>query len=269
MDCATKYPILLLHGMGFGDFFYWGRIPGALRKHGAAVYFGHQDGNADIQDNAKFLVSVIGRILEESGAERLNIIAHSKGGLEARYLISSLGQAERIASLTTLSTPHHGSETIDRLMEWFPNLIRFGCVFADVFRKLSGDRKPHSFRAIEQFTTSYMREFNVQNPDAPGVFYQSYAAVMKGWYSDLLMCLPNLIVGIFEGENDGFLPPRSVEWTNFRGVMRGSGWLGISHAQEVDFCRIPFTRRKPEHQQISDMIQLYVDIASDLKRRGL
>lgn len=45
--CKTRYPILLLHGAGFRDLkrpLYWGRIPGALEAHGAALYYGQQDG---------------------------------------------------------------------------------------------------------------------------------------------------------------------------------------------------------------------------------
>ena len=38
--CATRYPILLVHGTAFRDWEhmgYWGRIPAALRRRGARV----------------------------------------------------------------------------------------------------------------------------------------------------------------------------------------------------------------------------------------
>ena len=46
-NCKTKYPVFLIHGMGFrdGKIVYWGRIPHMLRKWGADVYFGYQDAN--------------------------------------------------------------------------------------------------------------------------------------------------------------------------------------------------------------------------------
>lgn len=273
MDCATKYPILLLHGMGFHDrlpiHYYWGRVPAALRKRGADVYFGNQDGNATIQYNAECLVPVIEGILKKTGAEKLNIIAHSKGGLEARYLISTLGMGEHIASVTTLCTPHNGSPTVEKLLGWFPHLIWFGSLVTDVYRKIAGDHKPQTFRVIEQLTVSFLKEFNAKNPDMPGIFYQSYAFVMKGWYSDLLMSFSNIIVNFFEGENDGFLPPANVRWTNFRGVYRSSGWMGISHPGATDYLRIPFSRKTPGEHEISDMTELYIHIVSDLKERGL
>lgn len=273
MDCATKYPILLLHGMGFHDrlpiHYYWGRIPSVLRKHGAEVYFGNQDGNATVHDNAVSLVPVIGQILEQSGAPKLNLIAHSKGGLEARYLISTLGQAQHIASLTTLSTPHHGSVTIDTLLGTFPHLIWFGSLLTDVFRKLVGDRKPQTFRVIRQLTTAYMQAFNNDNPDMAGIFYQSYAFVMQGWYSDIVMALPNAIVNLFEGENDGLLTPENARWTNFQGIYRGCDWRGISHPGVTDYLWQPISRKTPGDHQIADMTALYVRIVSDLKQRGL
>lgn len=271
--CNTKYPILLLHGMGFHDrlpiHYYWGRIPRVLRKHGASVYFGDQDGNATTMHNARQLVSVIHRILDETGAEKINIIAHSKGGLEARYLVSSLGMGDVIASVTTISTPHNGSITVDRLLEKFPHIIQFGSAVTDLGRRCLGDRNPHTFRVINQFTTDYMHRFNKRNPDDPRVFYQSYAFVMERPLSDPVMAIPNAIVNWFEGENDGLLTPRNAQWTNFRGVYRGTTGRGISHPDETDYRQMHFTRKQPNGaHEISDMAQFYLGIAEDLKRRG-
>lgn len=113
-----KYPILLVHGMGFRDdniINYWGRIPKVFENDGNKVFYGNQDSNGTIEDNAFVLKNRIETIINETGAERLNVIAHSKGGLDIRYAISSLGMGKYIASLTTVSTPHNGSKTIDKL----------------------------------------------------------------------------------------------------------------------------------------------------------
>ena len=42
-------------------------------------------------------------------ARKVNIIAHSMGGLDARYAIAKLGLADRVASLVTIGTPHLGT----------------------------------------------------------------------------------------------------------------------------------------------------------------
>ena len=53
------------------------------------------------------------QIIQKTGCEKVNIIAHSKGGLESRYAISQLGLSPYVASLTTINTPHHGCTFVD------------------------------------------------------------------------------------------------------------------------------------------------------------
>lgn len=271
--CKTKYPILLLHGMGFHDrlpiHYYWGRIPHTLRRHGAVVYFGDQDGNATVLYNARSLVSLVHRILRETGAEKINIIAHSKGGLEARYLVSSLGMGDVIASVTTLSTPHNGSAAIDKLLRGIPHLIWLGSAVTDVGRRCLGDRRPQTFFVINQLTTDYMRRFNKRNPDDPRVFYQSYAFLMQHALSDPIMSVPYLLNRLFDGESDGLVTPKNARWTNFRGVYTGTTGRGISHPDETDYLRWRFSRKAPsDDHRISDMAEFYLQIVEDLKRRG-
>lgn len=114
-QCKTIYPVLLLHGLNCQDerpIYYWGRIPSILRKHGTTVYLGGQDAWGTVKDNAEYINMQINNIILKENCDKVNIIAHSKGGLEARYLISSLNMANKVASLTTISTPHHGMKTL-------------------------------------------------------------------------------------------------------------------------------------------------------------
>lgn len=272
--CQTRYPILLLHGMGFHDrpsiHYYWGRIPNLLRKHGAQVFCSSQDGNATTADNAQQLKPVIDAILKETNAEKINIIAHSKGGLEARYLASTMGMSNRIASITTLSTPHHGSHTIDWLLPRFSPLIRFGCFCFDGFRRLVGDHHPNTYQIICELTTAHMRQFNVENPDDPHIFYRSYAFVMGGPLSDIVMAFPNAVVSFFEGENDGLVSPANAKWTNFRGIYRSVARRGISHPDVSDYRRFPFRFYQPQKRgTLSDITVLYLAMVRELRLRGL
>ena len=89
--CRTHYPLVLVHGVFFRDrkhFNYWGRIPGELIRNGATVYYGGQQSAASTENAAKEL-----RIVEETGCGKVNIIAHSKGGLEARWAVFRRGCA--------------------------------------------------------------------------------------------------------------------------------------------------------------------------------
>lgn len=270
MTADTRYPILMLHGMGFRDYkhiCYWGRIPELLRKNGARVYFGYQDSNGSVESNALQIEKRLNEVLSETGAEKVNIIAHSKGGLEARYLISSMGYADKVASLTTLSTPHNGSVTVDELLKFPAPLVKGGCKLVDLWFRVLGDKTPDTYGAINIFRTTSAEQFNAKNPDADSVYYQSYGFVMGKASSDMTMCLPWAVVNGIEGENDGLLAPRAVKWTNFKGVYRGSGRRGISHCDEVDMRR----RRLPvkcENSTEQDITELYLKIVSELKEMG-
>lgn len=269
MSSVMKYPVLLVHGMGFRDnnlIGYWGRIPKALKLAGCDVHWGNQDSNADIETNAEHLARRIDQIIAETGAEKINIIAHSKGGLDCRYALSNLGAGGKVASLTTISTPHHGSKTMDLLMKFPEPLIRFVGFCTDCWFRLLGDKKPNSYKVFRSFTTEYAKKFNADTPNCDGVMYQSYAFVMKTPFSDIFLWLPNLIIGMIEGENDGLLTPEAVKWGKFHGVYRGTGRRGISHCDEVDMRRRPLS--KTPGNGISDIVDFYTEVVSELAEHG-
>ena len=85
--CATRWPILLVHGVGFKQaekLRLWGRIPETLKAHGARVFISNQDSWGSYESNALQLRIAVNQILEDQQAEKINIIAHSKGGIDAR-----------------------------------------------------------------------------------------------------------------------------------------------------------------------------------------
>lgn len=269
MDEKLKFPVLLVHGMGFRDsrhINYWGRIPAELEKIGCRIYYGNQDSNGTIESNGEFLARRIREIIDATGADRINVIAHSKGGLDIRYAISSLKMSEYVASLTTISTPHNGSLTVDKLLRLPDFLIRFAGWCSDIWLRICGDKNPNAYEVFKTFTTGAAKEFNQNNPDAPGVYYQSYAFIMKHVWSDIFMLVPGIVVKFFEGPNDGLLAPRAAEWTNFRGVFTGSSNRGISHCDEIDMRRKRLTKKRGEG--ISDITEFYVKVIDDLRVKG-
>lgn len=264
-----KYPVLMVHGMGFRDrkhINYWGRIPKELEKLGCRIYYGCQDSNASVETNGSVLKSRVEEIIRESGAEKLNVIAHSKGGLDIRYAISTLGIGDKIASVTTINTPHNGSLTVDALLKVPDVLIRLGSKCTDIWMRILGDRKPNTYSAIQSFRTDCAEKFNRENPDLEGIYYQSYAFVMKHAFSDIFMWWTYLVVYCFEGENDGLLAPRATKWTNFKGIYRGNSGRGISHCDEIDMRRRRLTRRTGE--DVSDMVCFYTDVVRELEVLG-
>ena len=65
------------------------------------------------------LSEAIIRFIEENELEKVNIIAHSMGGLDSRNFISSMGGHKHVASLTTIGTPHRGTAWADYWVTFF------------------------------------------------------------------------------------------------------------------------------------------------------
>ena len=268
-SCRTRYPIVLIHGAGFRDLkwpVYWGRIPAALEKRGARVFYGLQDCWASTETNAREIVRRIDDILAETGAQKVNLIAHSKGGLEARMAASSLGAADRIASVTTIATPHHGSKTIDKLFAAPKVLFSVAAFAVNNWIRVVGDRRPDFLAVCRGFTTEHMAAFNRENPDVPGVFYQSFGCVMAHPLSDINLSTANFVLDRIEGENDGLVSLASAKWGERFTVLRGSGRRGVSHLDAIDLRRRPFSRRPGAGVQ--DIYDVYVAMVQDLKQRG-
>ena len=267
---GTKYPVLMIHGVGFRDLkwpLYWGRIPAALASTGAVLFYGQQDCWARIEDNAKTLKARIRQILDETGSDKVNIIAHSKGGLEARMAASSLGMGAYIASITTIGTPHRGSKTIDKLLKAPDSLFNIAFFAVDNWIGLIGDTKPNFYAVCRDFSTAYAEAFNRENPDVPGVFYQSFAGVMKTPLSDINLSTANVIVKMIEGENDGLVSVASAKWGERFTLLTGRTNRGVSHYDEIDFRRAPLSA-KSGGDGIADICDVYKAIVHDLAARG-
>lgn len=262
--CKTQYPLLLVHGIGFRDlryFNYWGRIPRELTRYGATIYYGNQEAFGTIVSNGEDIKAKIFEIMAETGAAKVNILAHSKGGLDSRYAISQLGMDQYVASLTTFNTPHRGSKLVDFACGLLPESIY--CLIARIYDRMFtrfGDRHPDFYTSVKQLGTKGSQEFNEHNVDSPQVYYQSYATIMKHCFSDLLLTIPYGIIYPQEGKNDGLVCIESAKWGEFKGVITNRYRRGISHGDIIDLKR--------EDYRGFDVIERYVQIVSELKQRG-
>lgn len=262
--CRTRYPVVMVHGIFFRDWQYlnyWGRIPRALKRNGAVVYYGRQQSALAVADSAAELKKELERVLAQTGAEKVNIVAHSKGGLDARYCISRLGMAEYVASLTTVNTPHQGCQFADALLEKLPDWL-IHCVegrYNALFRLL-GDEKPDFLAGVTDLTAAACAEFNERVKDAPGVYYQSAMSRMYNHRSAMFpLNVSYLLARHYEGENDGLVSVSSAVWGNYLGLL-SAGKKGISHGDMIDLT----------HKDIKgfDVGEFYVKLLADLKERG-
>jgi triacylglycerol lipase len=259
-----RYPLLMVHGAGFRDFTlginYWGRVPEALAGHGVKVFYGGTDSWGTVEGNAALLQQRLEDLHKKEGIEKINILAHSRGGLEARYLISNLDPEKRIASLTTMSTPHHGVKAMDIAMkfpDWSWRLLSF---FRNTGAKWRKDINPDFYTSARELSASWCGEFNQRTPNRPDVYYQSYATELPHWYSDLLFIAIRAFINWTDGPCDGLCPVESAKWGDFQGVIRGRHF-GVSHACIVDIYRSLY--------KSVNIPEVYLNAVRNLADRGL
>lgn len=263
--CRTKYPLLLVHGVFFRDFEhfnYWGRIPDELRRNGATIYYGEHQSADCVDNSAKELEKRILQIVQENGYEKLNVIAHSKGGLDMRTALSKTSVAPYVASLTTVNTPHRGCEFADYLLNKIPESQQQ--MIANTYNRAAaklGDPNPDFMAAVTDLTSAACSERNETVRDVPGVYYQSIGSVMeKPSAGRFPLNMTYNLVNLFDGKNDGLVGEKSFPWgSNFQ-MLTVSGKRGISHGDVIDLNR--------ENFEGFDVREFYVKMVSDLKQKG-
>lgn len=110
-----QHAVLLVHGILGQGFIYWNLVKRYLRGDRYHVhevrlpFFGF----GDLRKSAAHLAQVVDEVLTENPTEttdgRVDIVAHSAGGLAARHYIKFLGGERTVHALVTLGTPHHGT----------------------------------------------------------------------------------------------------------------------------------------------------------------
>jgi triacylglycerol lipase len=266
--CATRYPVVLSHGMGtqamvLGIIDYWAAVTGDLEDNGADVYITSVNAmDSSASKGAAWKQQVL-QILAVTGKAKINLIGHSHGTIYTRYAISNLGMASRVASHTSIAGPHRGSVIADMIMGIIPNSLEWlvGDVLDFVMSFLMGDVNGNSVaNGYELIRSNMINVFNPNTPNMAGIYYQSWAYKIK---------VPSTMMGItwalmkpFEGDNDGLVSVTSAQWGTFRGVIAGNFFsLGVDHMAAVGLLSLPTPGYDPGDH--------FVSIVSGLKSRGL
>lgn len=263
--CATKYPVLLLHGVFFRDskfFDYWGRVPRELIINGCRVFYGEQQSAATVESCGLEVARKIEEIVKTTGCDKVNIIAHSKGGLDARSAMSDPEIAKHVASLTTINTPHRGCEFAEYLLTKSPENLRNSVANA-YNRTLTrmGDYAPDFLAACGNLTRSFCAEFNERVKDPEGVYIQSYGSILNRHSGGQFpLNLTTGFVGMFDGRNDGLVGEQSFPWGSDFHMITTTGKRGISHGDVIDLNR--------ENIPGYDVREFYVNLVADLKKKG-
>ncbi|KAK1776118.1 Alpha/Beta hydrolase protein [Copromyces sp. CBS 386.78] len=268
---TPQNPIVLAHGLlGFaelklaGSFLpsihYWHGIKDALSRRKCEVITTTVPPSSSVEQRAAELAR---GIEAQAQGKSVNIIAHSMGGLDARYMISQLKPAGvRVKSLVTVATPHHGSTFADYLMdeigpERLPSLY-------NVWERITG----FETGAFNQLTKKYMIEhFNPKTPDDPEVRYFSYGAMVHDKPPLLSpFRLSHGIIHDIEGPNDGLVSVQSSQWGTYKGTLSGVNHLDlINWSNRFRFTWQKWMGRPPTFNAIA----FYLDIADMLAKEGL
>lgn len=267
--CATKYPVVLSHGMGAqaviaGFINYWGTIPSALKNNGANVYITSVNSVDSTANKAAQWKAQVLQILALSGKEKINLIGHSHGTLYSRYAISNLGMASKVASHTSIAGPHRGSVMADLIMGILPDWLEDlgGPVVDDIMGFIMGDVNGDIVANGYDLTRPNMAVFNNNTPNVASIYYQSYAYKITNALGGGLMLATWAIMKPYEGDNDGLVSVTSAKWGNFKGVIDGGFWSGlggVNHLGAVGLLSAPAGYDAPTH---------FVNVVADLKNRG-
>jgi triacylglycerol lipase len=183
---GAPYPVVLAHGFfGFEDFagidfitYFW-EVKADLAANGETrVYTPAVDPFNDSEARGRELLAHIEDILAETGHERVNIVAHSQGGLDAR-VVATL-RPDLVASITTISTPHDGTPAADvilrivedpRLEDLIDAVVRLAA--APLWDAAGGETS--LFAPLRLFSRDGIAAFEAMHPDEPSVRYFSIA----------------------------------------------------------------------------------------------
>lgn len=262
----TKYPIILAHGIARFDFLlnyfiktfdalglnvvpandglhYFKAIASHLRRHGYDVYHSSVSFAAGVERRAEDLRNEVNKVLDVKKQEKVHIIAHSMGGLDARHMIVNHDMAGKVSSLTTIGTPHLGTSFAD----W--GLAHQGDEFIEVIGRvidLGG------FKDLAQGACNDFNKRAKEQEAANSVVYRVYAAAQKQKLVFTPLQKSWDIINENEGDNDGLVSVKSQLWQS---QLEGAGKtkpieqkhfpVGADHLNEIGWWDLNEMRDLP------------------------
>ncbi|HEX8953758.1 MAG TPA: alpha/beta fold hydrolase [Polyangia bacterium] len=117
---GKRHPVVLLHGFAMNrtNWIWLGR--GLARRGVGPLYGTSYFSPQSVRRSAEHLARFVDSVRAREKSERVDIVAHSLGGVVARYYIERLDGAKSIGRLVTIGSPHNGT-VIARLGALFPS----------------------------------------------------------------------------------------------------------------------------------------------------
>jgi len=220
---TQRLPIVLAHGIArfdvllqilrdrfhfpeteLGDRFqYFKGIKSHLESHGFQVFHPNEEFAGPVDRRAEQLRDRVNEILAGTGAEKVHIIAHSMGGLDARHMIVDKGMADKVASLTTIGTPHLGTILADHVIDHGGFVLKEGL------------RPVLNLDGFDDLRTGVCEEFNrrAEHQEATnGVDYRTFSGTEDREMVFRLLVPSWDFIHEHAGKNDGLVPVTSQAW---------------------------------------------------------
>lgn len=269
----TRYPIILMHGAGGTDsylnlFGYWWTVVDVLEPAGYAVYVDTVDPFQASEVRGAEWAEHLQGLVDSGYARRFNLVGHSQGGLDARYVASQLDLEHRVVSVTTIQTPHRGNSLFDPLTTDVGALLTdpaLNLVSAALGLMYGVDDQDYAAQLVALSAVG-MEEFNSRVPDRADVHYASWgghtcATLDLGCQFDLggevitpFLSAPQAALELLEGPCDGLVSVESAKWGEYRGTVI---------ADHLDVLGMPFGQYPS-----FDLEAFYLDEARYLHDQG-
>lgn len=235
----TRYPTVFMHGMAGTDAYldvldYWFRVEPFVREPGYLVFMPAVDAFEATTVRAQQWMDHLDALVLAGQGRRFNLIAHSQGGLDARYLASELDAGSRVASITTIATPHRGTAVADvaaGVFDGFPVSTALVESILGLLGGLVGLSGSDLSAQIADLSRPAMEAFNEEILDVPGVVYASWAgrscasldlgcrAANGGEVVESLFAATLEFLELTDGPNDGLVPVDSAKWGEYLGEI--------------------------------------------------
>jgi len=307
-NCRTMYPVVIAHhwgpprhreydARGKATEYFYRPVIDVLRSCGAdirvAVYSHDYDTTparalelknfiiSNFTGNAQYMRTW--RLTHPGKTFKVNLVGHSQGCQDSRYMISNLDMAALTASWTGLAGESRGTPMADLGMALYDNPL-FG-LFADrllmsLFRDSCRDRD-HLFRFIESvrcLSEDYMQGTGEYGPGGrlegrgftaqyeQSVYYQNWSARLRWMPREWSGLYPLWkYIQLYRGDNDIYTPLSSQihdeKFVRNRGVLDGAEWWGGVH-------HMAFTGSLNQPNPGFSQEQFWIDLIVELREMG-
>lgn len=228
---TTRFPVVMVHGWtGFaeiGPVEYFYGVYDDLTPRGYLLYIAELDPYNSTEVRSGQLAAEIDGFLAEGHARKVNLVAHSQGGLDSRRAISTLGYGDRVGALATIATPHRGTVIADIALGTLPGPAADALFFLlNLLGATATGREQEARDSFASITEDYVQNtFNPENPDDPRVAYISWTgltclyAIDCGDVCDVEIRWSYDLIYLNRGDNDGMVPVSSAPWGDYMGEI--------------------------------------------------